>query len=101
MKNAIEHFSVLNRRKCAYKDFNLHVRYSETSFSNRMTQLQLINKHHISLYCECGHDKTFSVQELLEGLRPDTTVNQVADKARCTVCGRKGDKEFRLYWKCG
>jgi len=36
------------------------------------------------------------VQELLEGLQPDTTVNQVADKARCTVFGRMGDNEFRL-----
>jgi hypothetical protein len=50
-----------------------------------MTQLQLINKHHISLYCECGHDKTFSVQDLLDRLRPDTTVHQVADRARCTM----------------
>ena len=66
-----------------------------------MTKLNLINKHHISLFCQCGHDSAFSVQELLERLRPDTTVNQVADKARCTVCGRKGNKEFRLYWKCG
>ncbi len=66
-----------------------------------VTQLYLINKHHISLFCQCGHDSAFSVQELLKRLRPDTTVNQVADKARCTVCGRKGNKEFRLYWKCG
>ena len=65
-----------------------------------MTQLHLIDKHHISLFCQCGHDSAFSVLELLERLRPDTTVNQVANKARCTVCGRKGNKEFRLYWKC-
>ena len=66
-----------------------------------MTKLNLINKHHISLFCQCGHDSAFSVQELLKRLQPDTTVNQVADKARCKVCGRKGNKEFRLYWKCG
>ena len=46
-----------------------------------MTQLHLINKHHISLFYQCGHDSAFSVQELLKRLQPDTTVNQVADKA--------------------
>ena len=55
-----------------------------------MTELHLINKHQISLFCQCSHESAFSVEELLEGLQPDTTVNQVADKARCTVCGRKG-----------
>jgi len=64
-----------------------------------MTQLHHINKHHISLFCQCGHDSAFSAQELLERLQPETTVNQVADSVRCTVCGRKGDKEFRLYRK--
>ena len=59
-----------------------------------MTQLHLINKHHISLFCQCGHDSAFSVQELLKRLQPDTTVNQVADKARCTVCVRKGTKSL-------
>ena len=54
-----------------------------------MTQLHLINKHHISLFCPCGHDSAFSVQELLKRLRPETTVNQVADRpdAQC-VDGR-------------
>ena len=59
-----------------------------------MTQLHLIHKHHISLFRKCGHDGGFSAQELLERLQPETTANQVADKARCTVCGRKGNKEF-------
>ena len=61
-----------------------------------MTQLHPINKYHISLFCQCVHDGTFSVQELFERLRPDTTVYQVADKARYTVCGLKFSKEFRL-----
>ena len=66
-----------------------------------MTQLHLINKHHIRLFCQCCHASAFSVEELLKRLRPDTTVNQVADKAQRTVCGRTGKKEFRLHWKCG
>ena len=45
-----------------------------------MIQLHLINKHHISLFCKCGHDSACSVEELLKRLRPDTTVNQVAEK---------------------
>ena len=69
--------------------------------SDSATQLHLVDKHHISLFCQCGNDKTFSIKELLARVQPDTTVNQVAEKARCTACGRKGDKEFRLFWKCG
>ena len=70
-------------------------------FTERMTQLSIIPQHHITLYCECGNDKTFSVQDLLDRLRPDTTVHQVADRARCMECGRLGNIEFRLFWRCG
>ena len=70
-------------------------------FTVRMTQLSIIPQHHITLYCECGHDKTFSVQDLLDRLRPDTTVHEVADRARCTHCRRQGDKHVRLFWKYG
>ena len=66
-----------------------------------MTQLSIISQHHISLFCECGNDKAFSVKELLDHLRPDATVQQLVDRARCNECGRKGDKDVRLFWKCG
>lgn len=33
-----------------------------------MTQLHIINKHQISLLFECGHDRAFSIKELLDPL---------------------------------
>jgi hypothetical protein len=39
-----------------------------------MTQLHRINKHQISLLCDCGHDRAFSIKELLDRLSSDTTV---------------------------
>jgi len=66
-----------------------------------MTQLSIISQHHISLFCECGNDKAFSVKELLDRLRPDITVHQVADRARCKECMLLGNKDLRLFWKCG
>lgn len=39
-----------------------------------MTQLQRINKHQISLLCECGHNRAFSFKEFLDRLSSDTTV---------------------------
>ena len=66
-----------------------------------MTQLSQITKHHISLHCDCGHGSMVSVEELLKQQPPETTVQQVAGKARCTKCGRKGHLDFRLHWKCG
>ena len=66
-----------------------------------MTTLQTVQQHHISFHCDCGHGALVSVKELLDRLKPDTTVHQVADNARCTKCGTKGRKDFRLHWKCG
>lgn len=42
-----------------------------------------------------------NVEELLKRQPPETTVQQVAGKVRCTKCGRKGHLDLRLDWKCG
>ena len=66
-----------------------------------MTQLQTVKHHHISLHCRCGHGALISVKSLLETFSPETTVHTVAFKAKCTKCGLKDGKDFRLHWKCG
>ena len=55
----------------------------------------------MSLHCDCGHSAMVSVKELLDRLKPETTVHQVANRAKCKKCGSKGYMDFRLHWKCG
>ena len=55
-----------------------------------VTTLSSITQNHLSLECECGHASLLPVSKLLETLPPDTTVHQVADRARCSRCKRKG-----------
>ena len=62
--------------------------------------LHLIDKHHISLFCKCGHGALISVKSLLETLSPETTVHTVAAKARCSRCGMLGAEDFRLHYVC-
>jgi hypothetical protein len=73
----------------------------ESWLDMQMTTLLTIKQHHMSLHCGCGHSAMVSVQELLDRLKPETTVHQVAHRARCKKCGRKGCMDFRLHWKCG
>ena len=72
-----------------------------TSHVRAMTQLHTVQHHHISLHCSCGHGALISVKSLLETLPPETTVHTVATKAKCSKCGSKVGKDFRLHWKCG
>jgi len=67
----------------------------------QMTTLLTIKQHHMSLHCGCGHSAMVSVKELLDRLKPETTVHQVANRAKCKKCGSKGCMDFRLHWKCG
>ena len=64
----------------------------------RMTTLSSITQNHLSLECECGHASLLPVSQLLETLPPDTTVHQVADRARCSRCKRKGFIEVRIVY---
>ena len=65
-----------------------------------MTQLQTIQHNHMSLECVCGHGSMISVADLLKTLKPETTIHQVAENARCRSCGRKGAIDFRLHYVC-
>ena len=65
-----------------------------------MTTLLTIKHHHMFLHCDCGNNAMFSVQELLDRLKPENTVHQVANRARCKRYDSKGYMDFRLHWKC-
>ena len=65
-----------------------------------MTALRTIKNNHMSLFCACGHSSMVAVKELLKTLKPETTIYQVADRARCTRCGQKSYKDFRLHFVC-
>jgi len=65
-----------------------------------MTKLQTIQHNHMSLFRDCGHSGMVAVKELLKTLDPQTTIYQVADRARCTRCSQKGYKDFRLHFVC-
>jgi hypothetical protein len=55
----------------------------------QMTTLLTIKQHHMSLHCGCGHSAMVSVKELLDRLKPETTVRQVASRAKCKKCDTK------------
>ena len=63
-----------------------------------VTTLSSITQNHLSLECECGHSSLLPVSQLLETLLPETTVHQVADRARCSRCKRKGFIEMRIVY---
>ena len=63
-----------------------------------VTTLSSITQNHLSLECECGHSSLLPVSQLLETLLPETTVHQVADRARCSRCKRTGFIEMRIVY---
>ena len=65
-----------------------------------MTKLETVKHNHMSLECVCGHRSMVSIGKLLEKLKPEITIHQVAGNARCRSCGRKGATEFRLHYVC-
>ena len=65
-----------------------------------MTTLITVQHNHMSLFCDCGHSGMLALKDLLKTLDPQTTIYQVADRARCIRCGQKGYKDFRLHFVC-
>lgn len=65
-----------------------------------MTKLSVISNNHISLECNCGHRNMIAVSELLKTQSEDTTIYEIARKAVCVRCKRKGAKDFRLHYVC-
>ena len=63
-----------------------------------MTTLSSITQNHLSLECEGGHASLLPLSKLLETLPPETIEHQVADRARCSRCKRKGFIEMRIVY---
>ena len=66
-----------------------------------MTTLDQLRRNHISIECVCGYSVLLPITDLLNYVRPETTLEQVSQIARCSVCKLKGEIDFRLHYVCG
>lgn len=67
-----------------------------------MTTLGTIRANHLSLTCQsCGHNALLEVAGLLERLSPETTVQQVLQKARCNRCKVKSNSDCQIIFVGG
>ena len=67
-----------------------------------MTTLGTIRANHLSLTCRsCGHNALLEVAVLLERLPPDTKVQQVLQKARCSHCKVKSNSDCQIIFVGG
>lgn len=63
-----------------------------------MTKLSAISGHVLYITCRrCGHDAGIVLRQLAERT-PDITVRELADGARCSMCGAKGHTDIRIVW---
>ena len=58
-----------------------------------MTRLDQLRKNHISIECKCGYSVLLPITELLNYVKPETTLEQVSHIARYR-CHRKGKIDF-------
>ena len=65
-----------------------------------MTTLDQLRKNHISIECKCGYSVLLPITDLLNHVRPETTLERVSQIARCSRCKRKGEIDFRLHYVC-
>jgi len=66
-----------------------------------MTTLDQLRRNHISIECKCGYSVLLPITDLLDYVKPETTLEQVSQIARCSRCKRKGEIDFRLHYVCG
>ena len=66
-----------------------------------MTTLDQIRRNHISIECKCGYSVLLKITDLLNYVKPETTLERVSHIARCTRCQPKGEIDFRLHYVCG
>ncbi len=62
------------------------------------TKLQVIDKHKLYVMCNCGHAESVRVLDLIKVLGGAATVGFAIDKMRCSKCGMKSVKEYRIYY---
>jgi len=65
------------------------------------TKLGIIPKHDIYAEGQCGHGRSVSVASLIERLGEGATVAQAVEKMRCSQCGARQVKEFRIIYVGG
>ena len=63
------------------------------------TKLTAIPNHAIWLECNCGRSASVRVAALLSSDKPPKTVADVVTRVRCSRCGVKGAKDFRIVYQ--
>ena len=62
------------------------------------TRLTTIPQHVIWMECGCGRNAPVRVSHLLACDNPPETVTDVVERVRCSGCGVRGAKDFRIVY---
>ena len=62
------------------------------------TRLTTIPQHVIWMECACARNAPVRVSHLLASDKPPDTVADVVERVRCSGCGAKGAKDFRIVY---
>ena len=94
---SVGHFTTTQRWEIGVENTDriCHMR-NVMSMESLMTTLDQLRKNHISIECKCGYSVLSLITELLNYVKPETTLEQVSHIARCTRCQRKE----RLIFGC-
>lgn len=65
------------------------------------TRLQTIPKHLIFVECGCGHKRPVPVPALISKWGDQISVAEVINRLRCTQCGMKQIREYRIIYEGG
>lgn len=60
------------------------------------TKLSIISTNRLFLICSCGHSQSVLVSDLIERVGSAATVGDVVSRLRCSKCGVRGVKEYRI-----
>jgi hypothetical protein len=63
------------------------------------TRLTTIRNHVIWMECACGRAAPVRVADLLAAKTPPETVAEVVERVRCSGCGVKSAKDFRIVYE--
>lgn len=65
------------------------------------TRLVTIPKHQLFVECLCGHSGPVGVAQLIERFGERATVAFAVEKMRCSVCGARQVKDYRIAYQGG
>ena len=63
------------------------------------TRLTTIPNHAIWMECACGRAAPVRVADLLATDKPPVTVAEVIERVRCSGCGVRGAKDYRIVYE--